>query len=134
MSKQLRITGISVAIFLSLSFICQSRGFTRENTGTPAPKQVGMYLFRCNKVMGCDYFNAQGWLVTKVIVKRDESGNMIERFKYNGSNELLARLVYELDNKGLMHRKTRYGPDGKITWYARYEYNKDGLPVEQKNY
>ena len=134
MSKQLWISVITAAMFFLFLFICQTGFSSQKSIKQPVSKQVGMYLYRCNDVMGYDSFDALGQPKRKVIIKRDESGNMIERTRYDGAEKLVTRFIYEIDDRGLMLRKIRYGPDEKISWYSRYHYNEDGILEEQKNY
>ena len=125
---------IIVTVFFFLAFFCLASCSSQKINRRPISKQVGMYPYRCKRVMGYDIFDAQGKLKRKVIIKRDKFGNMIEKTTYDGFNKLKAEYIYEMNKRVLLHRKIKLGSDGKIQCYFQYYYNEEWLLKEQKKY
>lgn len=133
---------------------CSSDGIVKY----PTAGQVGMYPYRNKGVMGYDVFDSAGQLKRKIIIKRDERENIVEKFQYDASGKLKVRYVCEVNRRGLMQKRVRLGPDapacssvsnilnalakerdkrspeGNIQRYSQYYYDEEGLLKEQKNY
>ena len=98
--------------YMKKSVLQEKRVFVKDNTST----QVSVY-------------NAAGALISKLVLKYDGKGNLVEEAVYGLNQKELEKKTYHYDDKRNLKEEARYKLD-KITLKTTYNYNTSGSLLE----
>ena len=98
--------------YMKKSVLQEKRVFVKENAST----QVSVY-------------NSAGALTSRLVLKYDTKGNLVEEAVYGLNQSELEKKTYQYDDKKNLKEEARYKLD-KITLKTTYKYNTSGALLE----